>query len=376
MRIITEQDKRGLLVALRTFLRHLNGERLSGSAGTPLIVRLLACGVSFDRILNPQNWARAKNKNENLTFKDYVDYLCDASNEVLSLKEEMHWHETSCGFDIVAECVHDFFQEISGRGGRWNIPSSLTNLAKAIERFTLEALMSEKLIGEITAKNADVNYFGYVAAIAGDFKSLSVDVSPTAEEMAPGKREALQDEAPAEHAPEDEPFPEPEQQDEYEMQDDGTSGPSTEVITRILFPNPNDTKKEMLKKVLADYTFKEVNGLIRAIPDGERLTLGEILDVLVRGKFDIALEVEETREVHRSLNADLMQSYIICVNGQGVQMDEKTASQHDILHENWDFSTPNAKKLQKLLRLIYDKGKDDPDLLDAVPDIEQLYGEN
>ena len=31
--------------------------------------------------------------------------------------------------------------------------------------------------------------------------------------------------------------------------------------------------------------------------------------------------------------------------------------------------------MHKLLRLIYTEGKEDPDLLDAVSDIEQMYAE-
>ena len=44
MRTITEKDLRGLLVAFRTFIRPLSGERISQQAGIPLITKALDAG--------------------------------------------------------------------------------------------------------------------------------------------------------------------------------------------------------------------------------------------------------------------------------------------------------------------------------------------
>ena len=76
-----------------------------------------------------------------------------------------------------------------------------------------------------------------------------------------------------------------------------------------------------------------------------------------------------------SICGDLLPTFINCVRTQGIDMDEETAGQYDILHDSWDLRSPETRKLQKLKKLIYSAAHDDPDLLSAIPDIERLYGD-
>lgn len=361
MRTITNKDKRGLLVAIRVFLRHLNGERLSQQAGFPLIEKALEAGLSFDVILNPDNWKTMLKDNEGLVFADYIDALCAGSFEARPLKKSPGWHENENGFDIVAEAAHDFFLEVSGNGGKWNIPSALTNLAKAINEHSLQAILSEKLILEVMEKDEDVTYFNYILAIVKDFKTLSIEDEP--EEKAPEEKPAVEteetheEEAP-EDAPEDEPYPEiPEGFEE----------------TTMLEPDYNEEKRKAVITVIGSYTPGEMLGIIETIDGGIDMPIDEVVKAIVMGRFDVKKESTKAREVHRQINSDLMTPFIDCANIQGVEMNESLAADYDILHDSWDLRDPQTRRYRKLLKLILTEGKEDSDLLDSINDLEKLY---
>lgn len=380
MRKFTDQDKRGLLVAVRVFLHALSGERLSQQAGIPLIEKLLEAGVSVDAFLNKENWGRALEKNPDLTFKDYVNMLTEGSIVIREIKDEKMWHETAYGFAVIAEAAHDFFMEITGRGGKWNIPSALTNLAKAIRNYSLQAVLSEELITRVIEGDEEMTYFGYILTVAEDFNKLGIADEPSEAQLARRKKEnpgngpeenagkktqqAVNQPEPEEpnddEAPEDSPYP--------EMMEE--TGFETVVVTQA---NPDETKKATLRTVLGNYSPNEILGLVKTIDGGMDLPIDEILNRLAKGQFSVEMEDAKTEEIHRSINADLLPSFVDCINIQGREMNEELAAEYDILHDSWDMRTPEVRKLHKLLKLIYTEGKDDPDLLASVKDIEDLY---
>ena len=386
MRTFTQKDKSGLVVAMRVFLRYVNGERLSRPAGLPLIEKALQNGVYADTLLNSVNWTRAQAIDKDLTFEKYVNILIEKKIDARPIKDENLWHEPLNGFNLIAEAAHDFYVEVTEKGGRWNVPSALTNLAKCIQKYDLQTILSEELIHQVNEKSGDEkNYFNYILFIVKDFNSLVIE-KPEIGEKEPTKAaiEAENAERAAEAAEaeekedftvdpvEDEPFPEPEELgDVYADQD--MPGFESVVLTQR---NPNDIKKDCLRVALGNYTPNELMGIINTIEKGMDLTLDQILDKLALGQFDVKKETPDAREIHQSINGELQVSFIDCVRIQGKEMDENTASEYDLLHESWDLRTPETRKLHKLLKLILTEGKDDPDLLSAVEDIEQLYAES
>lgn len=390
MRIITEKDLRGLLVAFRTFIRPLSGERISQQAGIPLITRALDAGITVDALFNKGNWDRAKALCPELTAEKYVTALCNREIDVLELKKEENWHDVEAGFAAVSEAVHDFFMEVSGKGGKWNIPSAHINLAKAISTYSLQAIMSEELIGRIVAGDEEMTYFNYILTIVKDFNSLNVNCDLTEKQLQAlnagtqadngDTREEKDEEAPQDNnpdeAPEDTPFPEEGGEDENDENYDGEApDPSGFESTILLFPLPNKTKKDALKTIFGNYTPKELMGLVKTIDDGMNLSTDEVIERIVKGKFDRQMEDPETRRIHQQINADLIRPFVDCVQGQGKEMNEEMATDYDLLYESWDLRSPNMRKMHKMLKLIYSYGKEDPDLLEAAADIENLYGE-
>lgn len=393
MRTITEKDRRGLLVAFRRFLRAMSGERISAQAGGPLLDEALEAGLSFDALLNRENWGRALEVVPDLTARDYVKIMCENGIEVKELTEEPRWHELENGFGVIAEAAHDFFMEVSGRGGKWNIPSALTNLAKAVREHSLQAILSEDLIGRLTAGDDAMTYFGYIEAIARDFDSLDIDDTPTPAQLL---REKQQEEAVLAATTEENPAPDGHEnneatesgpgtraEDEYELETELDDSPFPEeeeienthgmVANFRLGAEPDMIKRSALRDVLENYTPAELAGIVDAVEGGRAETIGGLLDALARGRFDPALETADAAAIHRSVNADLMVSFIGCVRMQGIEMDEELAARYDILHDSWDLRTPQARKLHKLKDLVISSGTDDPDLLEAIRDIERLY---
>lgn len=388
MRIITEKDKRGLLIAVRTMMRTLNGERIPPTVGAALIDAVLAAGVTFDELLNPGNYARACEARPGCDFAAYAEALTSGAIEVKALKDEPGWHEVAGSFALVAEAAHDFFQEVSERGGKWNVPTALTALAKAVRAHSLQAILSEVLIDAVCGTGEDaLNYFNYIQAIAKDFNSLPIDDTPTEATVARLRDASLRAAAPAAPSAEEMAEIAEEVESEHDLPPlgvldedpdlvpypdpvEGASGFQTEVLMQS---NPRQFKRDCLAVALGGYNPTELLGLVRTIEGGEKLTMSEIIDRLTDGKFDVSLESPETRQIHMEINGDLKQSFIDCLKLHGIEMDEETADKYDILHGSWEFRNPEVRKLNKLKELIYSYGGDDPDLLAAIPELERLY---
>lgn len=386
MRIFTEKDKKALIKAIRAFLRTMSGERLSTPTGTKLVEKALGGGLTLDELLNPGNWIRAKEVCAELDANEYVDLLLSGGVEVRKLSQEPQWHEPASDFTVVAEAAHDFFMEVTGRGGKWNIPSALTNLAKAIRRHGLQPLLSEALIEEVIKDDAEMTYFGYIEAITRDFNSLPVDSSLSEEQQ---KRADEQEEAVSQHVqtvdvvkgideetlenvdrlehndedPNEAPYPDWDDRDEHEAA----------FETMVVGRNPNEHKRESIINILANYSPSEIMGIIDTVEGGRNMPMSDLIDCLTYGRFSPALEKPETRTIHKHMSADLLPSFIDSVRMQGIEMDEETAAGYDILHDSWDLRTPEVRKLYKLRKLIIMYGSDDEDLQKALEDIENLY---
>ena len=400
MRIITPKDKRGLLIAFRVFLRAMSGERLSQQAGEPILEKALGAGLTFDAILNKENWGRALALEPLMSAADYIDILIERRVDVREIKDEPLWNDTASGFSIIAEAAHDFYQEVTGKGGRWNIPSALTNLSRAIKDHSLQAVLSEGLIHRVEEGREDtMNYFAFIQALAKDFSLIREDEVLTAEQAfrsneddemldaASGEEEepvheeteqvhevsvqddSLESDAAEPVPPEDEPYPE----EFFATENDANDVFDTVFITK---DNPEDTKRNCLRIVLENYTPVELSGLLKTIEGAENIPISEIINHLVRGRFDISKEDAETRSLHQNISADLMPWFIECVRYQGIEMDEQIASGFDILHDDWDLRAAEVRKLHKIKRLIIAHGDEDPDLLAAMADIERLYEES
>lgn len=380
MRIITEKDKRGMLIALRVFLRSTSGERLSPQAGLPLITKAVDGGLSFDEILNLQNWERAKAVCTPLDAASYIDILCNRGIDVRELKDEPFWHEADYGFPVVAEAVHDFYMELSGRGGKWNIPSAITNLARAIKDHSLQAIMSEALINEINEgkKEEDTTYFNYILSIVKDFNSIHVDDTPTEAQQERIQRGAEMlkaagvesddkpegDEPPEVVAPEDQPYPPYEESEQL-------IGPVESVV--IGPSNPRNEKRVAIINAISNYTVTEIAGIIATIENGDKMSITDIVDCLTDGKFDPEKESPEANKVHREINSDLLPAFISSINMQGVNMTEQTAVEFDALKENWDLRSKEARRVHRLKTLILEYAEGDDDLIEAVKDLETYY---
>lgn len=374
MRIFTDKDKRGLLIALRVFLRHLNGERISQQAGLPLIQKAIEAGISVDALLNRQNWERAAEIDPSITASGYISCLCEGTITVKELKDEPDWFKTENGFDIIGEATHDFYLEVSGNGGKWNIPSAFDNLVRAIKLHSLQALMSEALITKAKEKEPDMTYFNYVVTFVNDIDTLGIVDDPTEYQVNPrhapkpetdnSHETSVDTTAANEDAPEDAPFP--------ELDDEPLPMEGFEV-THVLDPDYEEVKRSGLKAVLGNFTPNEMIGIVETIEGGPDMPIDQVINALVRGQFDVKKESPEAKKTHREINNELINPFIQCVNLQGIDMNEEMAADYDLLHDSWDLRKPEIRKYSKLMKLICNEGKDDPDLLDCLNDIEKFY---
>lgn len=372
MRIITEKDIKGLATALRVFVRALSGEVVPTASAVAMLQRAVNEGITFDQIFNKENWGRVLVLYPSLTAQDYIESMCLRQIDVRSLKDEANWFEPDNGMKVITEAAHDFYLTVSGRGGKWNLPSAMTNLARAIQIYSLEAILSEKLIQEVNnARKGEQTFFDYIQLLVQNVNEFHVDTEPTEatsqrEEEAGSIEEAPVDENDIHtetNQPEDDPYPD----------DNNLSGG---FETTFLMPqDPREFKMNSLRVVIGSYNPIELKSILRTIPDYESLSLNEILQCLAEGKFDTSNEDPAMRSVHMNLSGDLMPSFIDCVRMQGIEMDETIAEKYDILHDSWDLRDACVRKLHKLKKLIFIHGEEDPDLLAAIKDIEYLYSE-
>lgn len=397
MRTITEKDRRGLLVAFRLFVKQAGGERVGAPEGDAMLGRALSAGLSFDEILNKENWRRACDAaGGTLGAEQYITALTEGTTDVRPLTAEPMWHDPVLGFDVIVEAAHDFYKEVTGRGGKWNIPSAKTNLAHAISRHGLQALLSEAFIAEVnaTGENRDDTFFGYILAVVKDFGTFNPEKETEEQALrraaAEREREELERSVGDDGEPvpegDGDPEPEPEPEDgEGEPDHDPEDEPFPERapsygdgISSGFQINPRTIKLDCIRNFIMGYTPDEIRSLADTVDSSQSLTLDELIARLTDGDFDPSKESTTAAEVHRTLNSDLMPSFISCVQSLDLEIDDEEAARYDPLKCSWDLRTPAVRKLYKVRRAISDQiaRQRDTDLVEALADIERLYAQD
>lgn len=381
MRKITDKDYGGLLAALRVFIGHLSGERLPRKKGLELLERAFERnGNTADEIFNKENWGRALALDPALSAESYIDGLAldGRQTEVKPLGAEPDTDGTSGGLMLVAEAVHAFYMEITGRGGKWSIPSALQNVATAIERYGLQAILSEEVILRVNGSHKDsVTCYAYIASLLEN-PDLVKDEEETEAQSARREEEANLAEA-AEAALAAVPQLTGENPDEdfeyadYVDPDETGDGPAGDATAFVVKESPQDVKLRWVKSAIENYTVADLTSLMGTMKVDKALTFSEMVYRLANGMFNPAVENEAARNVHMGLNADLLQPFIDCVRMQGIEMDAEIAERYDILYDSWDLRCDEMRRLHKVKALIFTYGEDDPDLLQAAKDIEAMY---
>ena len=371
MRVFTEKDLTGLAEALRVFVRAMSGERLSASGAGTLVAIATGEGLSVDALLNPANWMRSVEACDSQapSAEEYIRMLCERAVEVRELKDDPSWHETESCWETIAEAAHDFYMKLTGKGGQWSTPSALTNLAKAVSAHSLQALLSEELIAAVNAGDEPRSFFDFVKTVAKDFNSLPVDDTPT-EAQARRRQEDLDileaidatafEGEPDPFCPEDMPYPD-------------IPGEPYCPETAFLAPDPRNYKRNSILSLILDYNLREIGLLADVMEGSDEMSISRIVEKLAAGEFRVSRETAEAREVHMSLNGELLNAFISCVKTQGIDMDPEKAEKYDLLHDSWDLRDPDVRKLHKLKRLIHQYGDSDEDLLAAECDLQKIY---
>lgn len=405
MRTFTEKDKKGTLAALRVLARTASGERLNSKTGMALVEKALSSGLTLDVLLNKENYGRATAVVENPRMEDYIEALNERTIEARGIKEENAWRREEGGFMLVAEEFHDFFMEVTGRGGTWTTANALRNLAIVIDRYSLQAIMSSELIGRIESELGErMTSFNYIEKLANDLDT-GVDTSLSEEQEGRVKEDEEyfntlmeetgertdnqneEDNAPVRNddsekagsattgdAEQDEYWDDDDQDlidaDGYGLQETGSGGFQTMIGIK---DTPAETKRKCLYATLVSYTRADLEPLIDLVDEDRQLTLAEIVDELVAGRFDPSKEGTTAKKTHESINIELIPGFVDCVTFQKIAMDDKTAMEYDLLKDNWDLRDPETRKLQKLKNLVILHGDEDSDLLEAIKDMENLY---
>ena len=369
-RKFTETDRKALVPALRVFIRAVTGKLLPAAQAAAIVSQVLDRGLTVDALLNRGNWMRALSENPELDAQGYADYLCRdyPCRHVAELKAEPNWHEPESGWPAVAEAAHDFYMEVTGKGGKFNTQSALMNLAKAVSAHSLQAILSEDLIFAVTSVDEPATFFEYVQAIAKDFNTLPVNDSPSAAQQQ--RLDLLSQpagipESPEVHDPaEDDPYPDSDfLGDIYQ----GSAG---------LIPDPMQEKRKSIANAIYAYSPQDILLLTETMVPGDKpLSLSEIVDRLTAGEFQPEKESSEARTIHSLLSGDLTTSFIETVRMQQFEMDQDQAANYDILHDSWDLRNDEVRKIHKLKKLIYGSEDVDPDLLEVLKDVERLYNE-
>ena len=138
--------------------------------------------------------------------------------------------------------------------------------------------------------------------------------------------------------------------------------------------DPREFKKKSITKILTRYTTKELMGIVSTIPGGMSMSLSGVIDKLTDGRFDPKKESGEARQVHMQMNGDLWKPFIECQKMLRLKdFSEDKVKDYDILYSPWDLRKPAVRKLSKIRLLIERYGEDDPDLTDALQDLDWLY---
>ena len=394
-RTFTPADREGLLAALRAFTRATSGERLRQERGAALINTVIESGVPFDIVVNPVLWNTFAADRGSATAEQWVEWLGENADASLPMiTDNPDWHSEASGFTLVADMFHEYYLAVTGKGGQWNTPSAMQNLARVLASHPLETVMSSELIDQVKGEGEAPSCFAYVHALMMDFNTLDFpELNPGwagraadgAEGMLHGDDDGTCDgtqygggedpDAGNGFVPLQTFMP-----NDADLDDDEQAAAIEETAaeSNVIFSlgqDPQEYKKRVLFMVLQNYTLSDIRALVSVIDGSEEMTVTQVVDALAEGRFDPAGESADARRIHMSLNGDLLADFIKSANIPGIDMDENVAAHYDLLHDSWNVQSKRARKLNKMRSLIIGSGLDDPDMLEALNDIESLYKE-
>jgi hypothetical protein len=424
MRKFTDKDIVAIAAALSTFTKYVNGKRVMTKICLPTVRRAVNAGLSLDEIFNKENYSRAGEISPMPSVDEYIETMIGRKITVKPFSEDEHLDED---YTCLSECFHDFFTEISPRGGRWNIPNAKANLQKAISLYGLQPLFSEELMRAVNEKyksksdnkekTADkdekseeneegITCFEYIAEILKHKDDYDIVTDPTQEQLDRAEEnktlidnieKAEEIEAPQVEKTEitdeddepDGPYAsgkevyqdklhtetayQPDDPDIYNDDEPGLIPGQEDTNAFItMIDSPREFKRQCVAKEVMNSELDEINELAQLT--GQK-RIEDIIIALTDGKFDIEKESLAAKQIHQYYNTDLMRSFIQCVTSQQYEINEDSAVKYDVLKDNWDLRDVATRKLHKLKQLIYTYALDDDDMMNAIKDLEDLYSE-
>lgn len=376
MRTFTDKDRAALSRAFRHFVQLYTGVREPVKAIAPIVDDALEYGLTVDMMFNRENYSRAGAVKPNPTAREYIDILLADAITVREIKEEPYWMDMPEGdLEILAECYHEFYVDICAKGGRYSSANAWQNFMRAIDRTSLQALCSSELIAEVAGvrdweTDRGITIYQFIEKVANDLKTYHPDTSLTREQEQRrsdlGSRPALE----AVGADSDSIPEEPWDilgnfGDDMDMQEQAS----------IMPRDPRSYKREVLWNIILRISPKELARFSEVVgTEGEPvMSLEDMVNKMTDGKVMAEMEDGLQRETHSFINGELSGPFISSILSQGFDMNSELASRYDFLMDNWDLRDPKTRKLHKLKDLILTHGSDDMDLIEAIPELEELF---
>lgn len=405
----TPNETAAIAAAFRTFLARTGHRKPTTKAANEYVSAVLGEGLPAETLFIPDYVP-----GEPLTGAPDGETLAALARMTAAgprhVTDVRGWNEGTLS-DALAEALHDFYQTLTGTGGKWNTPSARENITRAINEDGLETLMSETLIELIRDKYGDsdgeetrLSFFAFVAGAIKELWKLRVPAQDQSQSPAPApagqageeEREEEEDderdpdppymekEREEEEEPREQEEPEDETDDEHDREafEDADLVPAPEMAedsffqTEVLLENtPKECKRVAVETILKQFTPGELACLATMADTDEpdKLSFLNIVERFTDGDFDPGAAKAEARRLHMLVNTELIDAFVDCVRLNGMAMDAETASGYDILHIDWDLRAPEVRKYYKLQGLILKYGEGDKDLEDAIGDLERLY---
>lgn len=396
MRQFTDKEINAFARGLMRYSYAIGAGRTQTATCEKNIRKALDCGITLDELFNKGNYDRACMAADG-TMPDmttYVELLTARNIESAPLRDENFWAAIDMGFSALAEAVHEIYIALTGFGGTYTTSNALNKLKAAIAKHSLQGILSERLMKAATEQMGASNYFRFVLAAA------NFDELPFETEMTEEQEQRLRENEELAQAGETEPdAEEPEPEDASEGTDtgapsEGKSGeteetggkedetPAPEPVempdedpneTVVIPQNPRDLKRSAVTETVFYLSADELKALAPCVRDGKSVTVGDIVDALTNSEYDPSKEDMVGKAVHAALGERLTPAFISCVLQQGLDMDEERASKYDVLLQDWDLRTDRTRRLVKLKSLAFAYGDGDPDIDEAVRDLEAYY---
>lgn len=394
MRQFTDKEINAFARGLMRYSYAIGAGRTQTATCEKNIRKALDCGITLDELFNKGNYDRACMAADG-TMPDmttYVELLTARNIESAPLRDENLWTATDMGFSALAEAVHEIYIALTGFGGTYTTSNALNNLRNAITKHSLQGILSERLMKAAAEQDGARNYFRFVHAAANsDSLPFETELSEEQERRARENEELAQQGETEPAAEQPEPGDAPEKPDseapsggesgeteENEAEDGSVPGPEEipdeDPNETVVIPqSPRDLKRTAVTETVFYLSADELKSLAPCVRDGTDVTVGDIVDALTNSEYDPSKEDMVGKAVHAALNERLAPAFVSCVLQQGLDMDEGRAARYDVLLQDWDLRTDRTRRLVKLKSLAFAYGDGDPDIDEAVKDLEAFY---